>query len=646
MLTGTEGINDYVQNIGYSPYGEIEETRLGTSTGAKQLQILNHYEDGTRRLANTHTVDQTNTGYTSDVDYVYDATGNVKSITDSAGGKDTQCFAYDGYRRLTEAWTPSSNDCATARSASTLGGPAPYWTSWTYKPGGLRDTQIEHKVTGDTTTAYGYPAVNANGAGQPHTLTSLTVDGGTAKTLTYDEQGNTTKRYAPIGTAQSLVWDIEGELVRLTEGTETTDYLYDANGDLLIRRGADKTVLYLAGQELHYDTAANKFTAQRYYPSGDATAVRTETGLSWMVDDHHGTASMTVDATTQAVTRRYTKPFGEARGTTPSAWPDDKGFLGKPADADTGLTHVGAREYDPATGRFLSVDPILAPEDHESLNGYAYANNTPVTKSDPSGLRPITNCEHGCSDGKGGTYHDHLEPNGKGGYTYHSTHTYTVKVPATGTMTVTVKMTGRNVASVTYKKGPEPAPVKMTGNGDQKKSLWDRAVSGIGDIAGDVKDGVEDTLSDTWDTVTDPDWLKHKGVDIAIGVIATLGTAACIASVVCGGGLFIAGAGALFVAGLGAHMAVASEEERRQGAGQYLVRTAKAEAQGMFFGATFGRGMVGAIFKGPKPPALHTRLVYPGGATRSGSDPLLSGLGKTDYAGMTERLINHIKGLF
>ncbi|MFD4941065.1 hypothetical protein ACFWNT_00645 [Streptomyces sp. NPDC058409] len=161
--------------MGYSPYGESEETRLGTPTGAKQLQILNRYEDGTRRLANTHTVDQTNTGYTSDANYVYDASGNVKSITDNANGKDTQCFAYDGYRRLTEAWTPSSNDCTTARAASALGGPAAYWTSWTCKPGGLRDTQTDHKATGDTKTGYGYPAVNASGIGQPHTLTSVTV---------------------------------------------------------------------------------------------------------------------------------------------------------------------------------------------------------------------------------------------------------------------------------------------------------------------------------------------------------------------------------------------------------------------------------------------------------------------------------------
>ncbi|MFF1446248.1 polymorphic toxin type 28 domain-containing protein [Streptomyces sp. NPDC058295] len=465
MLTSTAGMTGYVQNIGYSPYGEIEETRLGQYTGAKQLQILNRYQDGTRRLANTHTVDQTNTGYTSDADYDYDATGNILSVTDKANGKDTQCFTYDGYRRLTEAWTPSSNDCVTARSASALGGPAPYWTSWTYKPGGLRDTQTEHKATGDTTTAYSYPAVNASGTGQPHTLTSLTVGGTALTSYAYDEQGNTTKRYSPSGTAQDLAWDIEGELTRLTEGAKTTDYLYDANGELLIRRSTEKTVLYLASQELHYDTAADKFTAQRYYSAGDATAVRTEAGLAWMVDDHHGTSSMTVDAITQAVTRRYTKPFGESRGATPSVWPDDKGFLGKPVDADTGLTHVGAREYDPVTGRFLSVDPVLAPEDHESLNGYAYANNTPVTKSDPTGLRPRTACETGCSNGHGGTDYDRLEANGKGGWTYVSTEIYHYSYPDGSSLALTVTSSGGNVSyKVNFKTGPSPLPTVRYGS--------------------------------------------------------------------------------------------------------------------------------------------------------------------------------------
>lgn len=33
--------------------------------------------------------------------------------------------------------------------------------------------------------------------------------------------------------------------------------------------------------------------------------------------------------------------------------PDDKGFLGKAADTTTGLTHIGAREYDRGAGLLL-----------------------------------------------------------------------------------------------------------------------------------------------------------------------------------------------------------------------------------------------------------------------------------------------------
>ncbi|MGV4988143.1 RHS repeat domain-containing protein [Streptomyces sp. NRAIS4] len=58
-------------------------------------------------------------------------------------------------------------------------------------------------------------------------------------------------------------------------------------------------------------------------------------------------------------------------------------------EAGTGLIHLGAREYDQSTGRFLSVDPVVDPSDPLQVNGYAYADNTPVTKSAPDGLQPI-----------------------------------------------------------------------------------------------------------------------------------------------------------------------------------------------------------------------------------------------------------------
>ncbi|MBK3590662.1 hypothetical protein JHN49_46320, partial [Streptomyces sp. MBT57] len=103
--------------------------------------------------------------------------------------------------------------------------------------------------------------------------------------------------------------------------------------------------------------------AQRSYSSGSLNiAVRSnESGtnkLSYLAGDHQGTQSLAVSAdSAQTFTKRRTTPFGGNRGAnTGGAWPDDKGFLGKTNDTRTGLTHVGARQYDPGTGQFISVD--------------------------------------------------------------------------------------------------------------------------------------------------------------------------------------------------------------------------------------------------------------------------------------------------
>jgi hypothetical protein len=48
---------------------------------------------------------------------------------------------------------------------------------------------------------------------------------------------------------------------------------------------------------------------------------------------------------------------------------------------------LGAREYDPWLGRFISVDPIIDSMDPQQMNGYAYANNNPPSMTDPDGLK-------------------------------------------------------------------------------------------------------------------------------------------------------------------------------------------------------------------------------------------------------------------
>ncbi|WP_442806469.1 RHS repeat-associated core domain-containing protein [Streptomyces sp. NBC_01022] len=73
------------------------------------------------------------------------------------------------------------------------------------------------------------------------------------------------------------------------------------------------------------------------------------------------------------------------------ATPGQKGFVGGNIDPTTNLTPIGAREYDPSIGQFISIDPILSLDQHQSLNGYSYAENTPVTASDPAGLTAQAN---------------------------------------------------------------------------------------------------------------------------------------------------------------------------------------------------------------------------------------------------------------
>jgi RHS repeat-associated protein len=82
--------------------------------------------------------------------------------------------------------------------------------------------------------------------------------------------------------------------------------------------------------------------------------------MTWLVGDHHNTAEIALSGTDLFVARRRSMPFGESRGGITGTWPSgmDKGFVGGTVD-NTGLTHLGAREYDPPIGRFLSVDPLV-----------------------------------------------------------------------------------------------------------------------------------------------------------------------------------------------------------------------------------------------------------------------------------------------
>jgi RHS repeat-associated protein len=72
-------------------------------------------------------------------------------------------------------------------------------------------------------------------------------------------------------------------------------------------------------------------------------------------------------------------PYGLAAHTGTATTPLQ--FTGQYTDAETGLVYMRARYYDPATAEFLTVDPLVS----RTRLPYAYADDSPLDNSDPSG---------------------------------------------------------------------------------------------------------------------------------------------------------------------------------------------------------------------------------------------------------------------
>ncbi|WP_404817577.1 polymorphic toxin-type HINT domain-containing protein [Streptomyces resistomycificus] len=438
---------------GSQPYRVWTTNFVDPHTGRLQRTVADRETAGPHRITDSYySYDATGT-ITSNARQLSDASGNTW---------DTQCFTYDVMGELVHAWTSkiaptgSGTGCksaggttwgprttyatssgpvadapdaaadalspdetltaslaAAAPDASTVStGSTAYRQSYTFDWIGNRASMTEHDAadaTKNLTYKYGYgKAVTGNTLVQPHTMVWATsTPEGKGSSYSYDATGNTTARDLH-DTTQDLVWSPDNQLESITDDGAKTTYVYDADGNRLLENSATGSTLYLGDAELTTDATGTITRASRSYgQAGAPTVVRTTTNgattghkLNVMIADHLGTANTTVELSgTQPVTRRAFKPYGELRGPKPSNWPNKRSYLGVGVDdAATGLTHIGAREYDQNTGRFLSADPIIDIADPLQMNGYAYARNSPISTSDPDGLKPVGVCERDTCD--------------------------------------------------------------------------------------------------------------------------------------------------------------------------------------------------------------------------------------------------------
>ena len=416
-LPNTVGSNlaGYDQDTTYNALSQVAQQEIGSVSN--HAYVTNTYDPHTGNLTDSQVA---NTSVSStpydNTSYTYDPSGNITSQTDvqdadpatgSTGQSETQCYDYNPLDQLTQAWTATDNCAANPASngGATVGdgiAGSAYWTSWSFNPIGERTSQTQNSLTGgqNAVTSYAYSPT------QPNALTSTTTTGpsGTSGTsYGYDADGNTTNRDLPTGN-QSLTWTADGSLATDTTSAGTTSYVYDADGNVLLQQDPAQTTLYVFGEQIVLNgspgSQTGSVTGTRFLPlPGGGEVVRTGSGSSYDFEltNQQGTGVITLNSKAQDPAWQQYTPYGAPRGTPPASWPDTNGFLGDPTDADTSLTIIGARQYDPSIGMFISLDPILETTSPQQLNGYTYAADNPVTNTDPTGELipgpPGSNCD-------------------------------------------------------------------------------------------------------------------------------------------------------------------------------------------------------------------------------------------------------------
>jgi len=191
----------------------------------------------------------------------------------------------------------------------------------------------------------------------------------------------------------TFTYSTRGELLSAHVGDRTVTYSYDA-----LQRRVAKELSSPAGQsrvEYLYGDPGNAFrvTAVRsgsevtvlfYDEPGSLYALERAGSRYYVASDLVGSPRLVTASAGQVVKAIDYDAFGAILSDSDPGFFLPIGFAGGLADPETGLVHFGYRDYEPASGRWTTRDPVLF--DGGQFNLYAYVGNSPVTFRDPLGL--------------------------------------------------------------------------------------------------------------------------------------------------------------------------------------------------------------------------------------------------------------------
>ncbi|WSJ47841.1 DNRLRE domain-containing protein [Streptomyces sp. NBC_01317] len=298
--------------------------------------------------------------------------GQVATHAGTPGVTASQSYTYDKAGRLARVQDTSTDAVCTTRS-------------YTFDKNSNRKTlasataavNADCTTTGGTTTSYGYDSADRQ------------VSSGT----TYDALGRTT--VLPGSTVAYFANDLAQQQ---TVGTQRQTWTLDSN--MRFRSWTQETNnagtwSQTEARTNHYDSDSDSprwivenntsgaLTRNVSGLDGNLVATTTKTGGAvLLMANLHGDITLALPAdTAQAPTVLDADEYGNPRaGQAASRY----GWLGdeqRSSETLTGLTLMGARLYNPVTGRFLQTDPVTG----GSCNAYDYVCGDPVNMVDLDG---------------------------------------------------------------------------------------------------------------------------------------------------------------------------------------------------------------------------------------------------------------------